>query len=177
MEGRVVGRVVGQMENVRMVQIREVTESEVAQAREIFAEYMQSIRHLAACSFEHQKTDEELATLPGKYGPPAGAIFLAWDGERCIGCAALRPLPLAGNCELKRMYVKEAYRGKQIGRRLCDAILKKAREIGYLEMKLDSDPELQAAISLYRSLGFKDIARYNQDPDPHTVFMGLRLRD
>lgn len=163
------------MRDVHMIEIREVTPSEISQARAIFAEYMQSIRHLAACSFEHQKTDEELATLPGKYGPPAGAIFLAWDGAECIGCAELRPLPLAGNCELKRMYVKESYRGKQIGRRLCDAILKKAQEIGYLEMKLDSDPELQPAIALYRSLGFRDVPRYNEDPDPHTVFMGLQL--
>ncbi len=159
-----------------MVQIREVTGLEISQAREIFAEYMQSIRHLAACSFEHQKTDEELATLPGKYGPPGGAIFLAWDGDGCIGCAAVRPLALAGNCELKRMYVRPAYRGQHIGRRLCDAILDKAREIGYVEMRLDSDPELQTAIALYRTLGFKDVPRYNEDPDPHTVFMGMRLQ-
>lgn len=158
-----------------MIEIREASTSDISQAREIFAEYMQSIRHLAACSFEHQKTDEELATLPGKYGPPGGAIFLAWDGAECIGCAAVRPLALAGNCELKRMYVRPAYRGKQIGRQLCEAILKKAREIGYIEMKLDSDPELQAAIGLYRTLGFKDVVRYNEDPDPHTVYMGMKL--
>ena len=158
-----------------MIEIRETTPEEINLVRAIFTEYMQSIRHLAACSFEHQKTDEELATLPGKYGPPGGAIFLAWDGNLCIGCAAVRPLPLAGNCELKRMYVKPVYRGQNIGRGLCEAVLQKARAIGYVEMKLDSDPELKAAIGLYHALGFKIVPRYNHDPDPHTVFMGLLL--
>jgi putative acetyltransferase len=158
-----------------VIEIREASAAEISTARAIFAEYMESIRHLAACSFEHQKTDHELATLPGRYGAPSGAIFLAWDNDACIGCAALRALPLQGACELKRMYVRPSHRGLGLGRKLCDRVLEKARLIGYSRMLLDSDPELAAAISLYRTIGFTDVPRYNEDPDPHTIYMGIQL--
>jgi ribosomal protein S18 acetylase RimI-like enzyme len=160
--------------------IREATTpADIDAAREIFREYIASISHLAACSFEHQKTDDELRDLPGKYAPPTGAIFLAWEGSVCVGCAALRPLPGGnpGECELKRMYVRPACRKGGLGEGLCRAVLERARQAGYRRIVLDSDPELKAALSLYRRLGFRDTARFNDDPDPHTIYMGRDLGD
>lgn len=101
-------------------------------------------------------------------------MLLAWDAEACIGCVLVRPLEGA-TCELKRMYVRPTHRGHGIGRRLCDAALTRAREMGYQAMKLDSDPALSTALDLYRRLGFADTPRYNQDPDPATVYLARAL--
>ena len=158
-----------------MAEIREAAAAEMTVVRAIFAEYMQSIAHLAACSFQHQRVDDELQTLPGKYAPPGGVILLAWEGPECVGCVAVRPLEAPEVCELKRMYVRPAARGKGLGRSLCDAAMEQARGLGYRVMKLDSDPELVPALALYRSLGFVDTPRYNTDPDPHTVYMARDL--
>jgi ribosomal protein S18 acetylase RimI-like enzyme len=136
---------------------------------------MQSIAHLAACSFKHQRVDEELESLPGKYAAPGGVILLAWDGSECVGCAAVRPLDENGSCELKRMYVRSSARGQGLGRQLCERAMARARAMGYQVMKLDSDPELVPALALYRSLGFTATPRYNTDPDPHTIYMAREL--
>lgn len=154
-----------------MVEIREAAPSEMAAVRDIFAEYMQSIAHLAARSFAHQGVDEELQTLPGQYGRPGGAIVLAWEAGACVGCTAIRPLDGVQTCELKRMYVRPSHRRTGVGRRLAEAALSRAREMGYRTVKLDSDPGLLPALALYRSLGFVPAERYNQDPDPDTVYL------
>ncbi|MEQ1897154.1 MAG: GNAT family N-acetyltransferase [Vicinamibacterales bacterium] len=158
-----------------MIEVREAAPSDMGAVREIFAEYMRSIAHLAASSFAHQRVDEELQTLPGRYGPPGGAIVLAWEAGVSVGCAAVRPLDGAGTCELKRMYVKPAHRRTGLGRRLALAALARARDMGYRTVKLDSDPALLPALALYRSLGFVPTARYNQDPDPETVYLARDL--
>ncbi len=158
-----------------MVEIREASASDMEAARDIFAEYMRSIAHLAAASFAHQRVDDELQTLPGKYGPPGGAIVLAWDAGACVGCAGVRPLDGAGTCELKRMYVRPSHRRAGLGRRLSEAVMARAREMGYRTVKLDSDPALLPALALYRSLGFAPAARYNQDPAPDTVYLARVL--
>ena len=159
----------------RMVEIREAAASDMEAAREIFAEYMESVAHLAARSFAHQRADEELQTLPGKYGPPDGTIVLAWDEGVCVGCVAVRRLDEAGACELKRMYVKPTHRRVGLGRRLCEAAISRARQMGYRQIKLDSDPALHPALVLYRTLGFVDAARYNADPEPDTVYLARVL--
>ncbi len=147
----------------------------MAAVRDIFAEYMRSIAYLAATSFAHQRVDDELQTLPGRYGPPGGVIVLAWEAGVCVGCVAVRPLEGAETCELKRMYVRPSHRRTGLGRRLADAALSRARELGYRTIKLDSDPALQPALALYRSLGFAPVDRYNQDPDPDTVYLARTL--
>ncbi len=158
-----------------MVEIREAATSDMGTARDIFAEYMGSIAHLAAASFAHQRADQELLTLPGPYGPPGGVIVLAWEAGVCVGCAAVRPLDGAQTCELKRMYVRPSHRRMGLGRRLAEAALLRARELGYRTVNLDSDPRLRPALALYRSLGFGPAARYNQDPDPETVYLARTL--
>lgn len=149
----------------------------------LFREYAQSISHICAESFAQQNLDDELRTLPGKYAEPSGCILLAHtpDGDP-IGCVALRPLEAAPHdrpgervCEMKRLYTRPAARGLGAGRRLCEELIAFAREAGYTLMKLDTEPELEAACALYRTLGFIDIPRYNDDPKPETLYLGLRL--
>lgn len=123
-----------------------------------------------------QDFEAELATLPGKYAPPAGALLLARlsDGE-AVGCVALRPLPEAGCCEMKRLYVAPEGRGLGLGRRLAEAIIAEARRRGYCEMRLDTLPSMESAIAIYRRLGFVDMEPYYDTPVPGTVFLRLDL--
>ncbi|MGE0394609.1 MAG: GNAT family N-acetyltransferase [Vicinamibacterales bacterium] len=158
-----------------MVEIREARPEEIPAARAIFTEYVESLATVAAPSFAHQRVDDELRTLPGRYASPGGAILLAWHGRDCVGCVAVRPLDPPAVCELKRMYVVPAYRGTGLGRRLCETALAHARRLGYREMKLDSDPTLTTALALYARLGFVPTPRYNADPDPATVYLAKPL--
>lgn len=151
-------------------------------ARSLFREYAESIAHLCAASFAQQNLDEELRSLPGKYAPPRGCILLAMDGESAVGCVALRPIDPAPHdkpgeriCEMKRLYAKPETRGRGVGRLLCEELIRFAKQGGYSMMKLDTEPELESACRLYRSLGFIEIPRYNDDPKPETLYLGLQL--
>ena len=116
----------------------------------------------------------ELASLPSHYAPPGGRLFLAREGDTSAGCAALRPLE-GKRCEMKRLYVCPPWRRQGIGRRLALAALDAARAIGYQRMRLDTLPSMQAALGLYRALGFQEIAAYRHNPVPGAVFMELVL--
>jgi putative acetyltransferase len=148
-------------------------------ARAIFREYAASLPF----SLCFQGFEEELATLPGKYAAPTGEILIAYDDLRPLGCAAVRPIDAMPDdpadarpvCEMKRLYVKPAARGLGVGRALCERLIADARAMGYRMMKLDSEPDFDAAVGLYRSLGFVTIPRYNDDPHPQTIYLGLRL--
>jgi ribosomal protein S18 acetylase RimI-like enzyme len=123
-----------------------------------------------------QGFETELASMPGKYAPPAGELLLAWDdrGEP-VGCIGLRPILPAGCCEMKRLYVAPGGRGLGLGRALIEAIITEAVRIGYGEVRLDSLPSMTAAIALYRKAGFGPIAPYYDTPVPGTVFLGRTL--
>lgn len=160
---------------------RVTTPHDLARARDLFAEYAASIAHLAGASLNAQRFDEELATLPGRYAEPTGRIYLAIVDDQPVGCAALRPIDtLPGDagpvCELKRMYVRPAHRGRHLGRLLINQILADAAAIGYATIKLDTDPRLQAANALYASLGFTPTPKFNNDPDPCTRYLARPLR-
>jgi putative acetyltransferase len=162
------------------IQIIDASRGEaLAQARELIAEYGLAIADVAACSLEHQRFDEEVANLPGRYTPPRGRLLIAALDGQPIGCVALRPLDNLGPavCELKRMYVRPAARGHGIGRLLAERLLTDARTLGYTLMKLDSDTDARfaAAIALYRTLGFTECERYNADPDPKTLWFEKQL--
>ncbi|MFO1075487.1 MAG: GNAT family N-acetyltransferase [Geminicoccaceae bacterium] len=120
----------------------------------------------------------ELAGLPGSYAPPAGCLLLARGaaGEP-LGCVALRPLPEAGRCEMKRLYVAPAARGLGLGRALVEAVLAAARGLRYREIRLDTLPGMAAALALYRAAGFAPIAPYYATPLVGTIFLGLALAD
>ncbi|MBX3358816.1 MAG: GNAT family N-acetyltransferase [Phycisphaeraceae bacterium] len=143
-------------------------------------DYADSLAHTAECrSLEHQQFAAELASLPGAYAPPRGEILIAFDGAKPIGCVAIRPLDTGDSgparCEMKRMYVHPAHRGRGVGRLLAQASLAAARRIGYHAMRLDTGESMTAAAALYQSLGFTDIPAYNADPVPGTRWMELRL--
>ncbi|MBS0243907.1 MAG: GNAT family N-acetyltransferase [Proteobacteria bacterium] len=123
-----------------------------------------------------QGFEAELSALPGAYAPPRGALLLARDAiGRAIGCVALRPLPDDGVCEMKRLYVTPDGRGLGLGRALVEAMLRRAADCGYREMRLDTLPSMHAAQALYRTVGFEEMPAYYQTPIPGTVYLRRRL--
>lgn len=142
----------------------------LTQAGELFLEYARSLPF----SLEYQGFSGEVASLPGKYAPPSGAILLAMEGGRPVGCIALRP-HVGDECEIKRFFVKPAARGRGIGHRLLAAAVERAKLLGYRSICLDSSADMLAARRTYEAAGFKPCERYNDDPDPTTVYFRLRL--
>ncbi len=125
----------------------------------------------------YQDFAAELASLPGKYAPPAGALLLAQRSDGLpLGCVALRPLDPLGVCEMKRLYVAPESRALGLGRALVVAVVDEARRRGYRELRLDSLPSMASAIALYRRLGFGDMPPYYASPVAGTVFMRLQLQ-
>jgi GNAT superfamily N-acetyltransferase len=124
----------------------------------------------------YQGFEAELAALPGKYAPPSGALVLARgaDGEP-LGCAALRRIEPKGCCEMKRLYVGPEGRGIGLGKALVDAIIREARRISYLEIRLDTLGTMTEALALYRNAGFMPIDPYYDTPVDGTVFLARRL--
>ncbi|HVB08610.1 MAG TPA: GNAT family N-acetyltransferase [Candidatus Acidoferrales bacterium] len=139
-------------------------------ARELFVEYSESV----GVGFCFQGFTGELAQLPGEYARPWGRLFLAFDDKQVAGCGALRRIN-AQTCEMKRFYVRSAFRGKGFGRELIHALIDSAREIGYARMRLDTLPSMAKAIAIYRSLGFEEIASYRTNPVPGALFFERRL--
>eukprot|EP00241_Pyramimonas_parkeae_P019900 CAMPEP_0114316392 /NCGR_PEP_ID=MMETSP0059-20121206/23175_1 /TAXON_ID=36894 /ORGANISM="Pyramimonas parkeae, Strain CCMP726" /LENGTH=157 /DNA_ID=CAMNT_0001442313 /DNA_START=1257 /DNA_END=1730 /DNA_ORIENTATION=- len=116
-----------------------------------------------------QGIEDELASLPGKYSAPGGAILLASKGGSNLipfGCVAVRPCPDAGEgcCEMKRMFVQPNQRGHKAGYKLAVAVLDKAKELGYKCMVLDTLERLQSATKIYRALGFQECEAYYHNP-------------
>ncbi len=147
--------------------------------RELFREYAASIE-VDLC---FQNFNQELNELPGRYAPPNGRIFLAKIGDALTGCVALRPITEPEGdrktqnrtCEMKRLYVRPAFRGHGTGRALAQAVIGAAREVGYDRMRLDTLATMKVAIALYESLGFRRTAPYYHNPSPCAVFMELEL--
>ncbi len=140
------------------------------EARRLFEEYAASLDF----DLSFQDFDREVASLPGDYAPPRGAILLAEDDSGVAGCVALRPLA-DGTCEMKRLYVRPAQRGSGLGKLLAEAVLAEARVRGYRSMRLDTVPGMEAAMALYRSLGFREIGPYRANPIPGALFMEREL--
>jgi len=121
-----------------------------------------------------QNFAEELATLPGAYAPPRGGVWLARADGNVAGCVALRPLD-AEVAELKRMYVRRAWRGRGLGRRFGETAIDFARAAGYKAVCLDTLAGMAEALALYRSFGFRPTRAYCHNPLPDTVWMELEL--
>jgi len=133
--------------------------------RSLFEEYASSL----GFDLSFQDFKKEVAGLPGEYAHPAGAILIAFEGELVQGCVALRPME-KGACEMKRLFVRPAFRGRALGRRLAEAVIAEARGKGYRNMRLDTVPAMGEAIALYRSLGFRPIDPYRANPIPGALF-------
>jgi len=147
------------------------SEEQIVQVRELFLEYAQSL----GFSLCFQSFDAELAELPGKYAAPAGRLLLAECDGKVAGCVALRGLE-PGICEMKRLYVRPAYRGRGIGRVLAEAVCREAQEAGYKCIRLDTvEPVMKDAVELYRRLGFREIAPYCSNPVDGAMYMELRF--
>jgi ribosomal protein S18 acetylase RimI-like enzyme len=160
------------------LRIRQAASAEdCAVARTLFLEYAKWL-HIDLC---FQGFNEELATLPGAYAPPSGRLFLADDTDRgdTGGCVALRRLsvdPSGRACELKRLWVRPAFRGRHAGRALTEAALAAAREIGYASIKLDTLPSIMPeAVAMYRALGFVECAPYYHNPIPGSLYLERAL--
>ncbi|MEP6714734.1 MAG: GNAT family N-acetyltransferase [Terriglobia bacterium] len=143
---------------------------DLEEVRSLFREYAASL-NVDLC---FQNFEAELADLPGKYQTPEGRLLLAWMDNAPVGCAALRPLE-GGACEMKRLYVRPAARGEQVGRRLAESVCEEARAAGYSRICLDTLPSMAAAVQLYRAMGFRPIEPYVYNPVPGAIFLGLEL--
>lgn len=143
---------------------------DLPEIRALFREYADSL----GVDLSFQDFDRELAALPGDYVPPRGAMLIAEHEGAVAGCVAVRPLD-ASTCEMKRLYVRPAFRGWHLGRALAEAILAEARRIGYVRMRLDTLPSMGEAIGLYERLGFTDIPPYRHNPIPGTRFLERSL--
>ena len=137
--------------------------SEIESTRALIREYAQTL-DVDLC---FQNIDEELATLPGEYAAPRGALIMAVIDGKPAGCVALRPLDTAdypNAAEMKRLYVRDRYRGSGLGRELTEAVLDAAREAGYSCVLLDTLDDMEAARGLYEDLGFHEIPPYYHNP-------------
>jgi len=158
-------------DEVDLVQtIEPVRETEIEAARILFSEYAASL----GFDLCFQDFEKELRELPGEYAPPDGCLLLAHDGEKALGCVALRRID-EQTCEMKRLYVRPEARGQRLGRKLAEAVIAEARRIGYHCMRLDTLPSMSEAIVLYRTLGFRATAEYRYNPMPGAIFMELKL--
>ena len=123
---------------------------------------------------ELQNYDDELEDLQTKYGLPYGRLYLAYSDKKPAGCIGLKRIDNK-NCEVKRLYVRPAFRGRHIGRLLMEQIIREAKEIGYSHMLLDTLPFLQSAIHMYKKQGFYEISGYNNSPMDTSIYMKLDL--
>lgn len=155
-----------------MIEIFQAETAEmIEEARKLFREYEVWLG-LKLC---FQNFDEEVAALPGKYALPEGRLFLAFSDQSLAGCIALRKLE-EGVCEMKRLFVKEDFRGIGLGKKLIEKLIEEARLVGYKKMRLDTyPPKMAKAVNIYHSHGFREISPYYHNPYGKTLFMELDL--
>jgi len=143
---------------------------DMATIRSLFEEYAAELGH----DLCFQGFAKELETLPGSYARPDGRRLLASVKDKTAGCVGLRRLD-PEVCEMKRLYVRPAYRGLGAGRMLAEAIVAEAGSAGYQRMRLDTLSTMVGALAVYRKLGFRDIAPYRDNPIPGVVYLELEL--
>jgi putative acetyltransferase len=147
---------------------------ELDATRDIFREYARDL----GVDLCFQQFDKELASLPGDYAAPRGALLLAKVGGQIAGCCALRPLDNAdypNACEMKRLYVRKDFRAMGLGRELAEAALDAARQAGYSCVLLDTLNDMEAARALYHDLGFQEIPPYYHNPIPGAHYLKADL--
>jgi ribosomal protein S18 acetylase RimI-like enzyme len=146
------------------------TPDQIGAVRELFREYAAGLG-LDLC-FQH--FNEELATLPGKYAEPRGRLYLLTQDVGYAGCGALRPFQ-DDIAEVKRLYIRPAFRRRGYGRLVSQRLLADARQIGYRAVVLDTLRTMIEALALYASLGFRETAPYYHNPSPEVCYLRLEL--
>lgn len=146
------------------------TKKDYEDAKILFLEYAESL-HLDLC---FQNFEKEISDLPAMYSAPAGCLILSCEDGKAFGCVAVRKFE-DGICEMKRLYLPKAHRGRGIGRGLAERIITKAKELGYEKMRLDTLETMTEAISLYKTMGFYEIPRYRKNPIKEVVYMEIKL--
>jgi putative acetyltransferase len=140
--------------------------AQLADAVSLFKEYANSLN----ISLDFQNFDKELTIISSMYGSPTGYLFVVYNENEAIACAAYRQIA-PGICELKRMYIKPAFRGLGIGKCLLEKLCTKAFEHDYHLMRLDTLDTMLPAIKLYRNNGFYEIDAYYHNPNKGVVYM------
>ena len=146
----------------------------VEPAREILREYARSL----AVDLSFQNFEDELVSLPGEYAGPSGQFLLAYVDGALAACGGLRALPdvdYANACEMKRLFVRPAFRRFGLGRALAEALMDEARRAGYSAMLLDTLDDMESARELYAALGFEEIAPYYFNPIPGAHYLKADL--
>lgn len=154
----------------RLVRTQEDTEA----IRALFEDY-QAHLGIDLC---FQGFDEELRTLPGAYAEPMGALLMACVDGAPAGCCAFRPMPASDQvnaCEMKRLFVRPAYRGLGLGRQLVERTMTLAQVAGYASMLLDTLSDMETARALYQEAGFVEVAPYYHNPIPGAHYLMVNL--
>jgi putative acetyltransferase len=150
---------------MKIFQVQSAEEIEIV--RVLFEEYAAAL-NISLC---FQGFAQEVSGLPGKYAAPAGRLLLAIQDDKAAGCFALRPLENKA-CEMKRLYVRPQFRGQGLGRQLVQTVIDAARETGYECVRLDTIPgKMDQAVTLYKSIGFKEIEPYYENPVPGATYL------
>ena len=148
--------------------------NEIVWVRDLFVDY-QAALGIDLC---FQGFHEELAGLPGEYAEPAGALVLALVDAVPAGCCAFRPLVNSDHlnaCEMKRLYVRPAFRGFGLGRQLVEGTIMQAQMAGYATMLLDTLSDMETARALYQEAGFEEVAPYYHNPIPGAHYLKVNL--
>ena len=151
-----------------------VTAAQLQSVRDIFSEYASTL----SVDLDFQDFSHELATLPGDYAPPRGALLLALVDGAVAGCCALRPMDSSdypNASEMKRLYVRKAFRRFGLGRVLAQALIDHGVRAGYSCMLLDTLDDMEAARGLYSSLGFEEIPPFYFNPLPGAHYLKVDL--
>jgi len=158
------------LKKVKIVEAK--SEEQVRAAKGLFLEYAASLDF----DLSFQSFEEEMKGFPDQYSSPTGRLYLALEGNKAIGCVAVRRFE-DGICEMKRLYVKPGFRGKKAGRLLAEAAIECAKGSRYKAMRLDTVSSMVSANNLYRTLGFKEIGPYRENPLQGAIYMELNLED
>lgn len=150
------------------------TPTDIDAARALFVDYQADL----GVDLCFQGFESELASLPGEYKRPSGALLIAFVDGMPAGCCALRPLVHSDHldaCEMKRLFVRRAFRGFGLGRQLVEEIISLARLAGYTTMLLDTLSDMETARALYQEAGFYEVPPYYHNPIPGAHYLKVDL--
>lgn len=152
------------------IHLIESGDERLEEIQKLFIEYNEWL----GVDLSFQGFDDELATLPGAYSAPGGALFICMRGIDTAGCVGVRPIR-DDICEMKRLWVRPRFRGQSLGLRLASSAIDAAHRLGYRTMRLDTLDWMSDALRLYRSLGFHEIPAYYDNPLPGAVYLEKSL--